>query len=194
LLKPLSTLLVMLVCFLPLTRPNADPAYTWPILLGLLFSLGGDMALMFPSDKAFLLGVAAFLLAHVVYGATLGWLGGLPGPLLWPGLALAVIGVGFYAYLYPHLGKMRVPVGAYTLVISAMVLTAISTLHSDAFSAAQSWLVTVGATLFYISDMILAIYKFVRPIKLGRLFNLSAYYCGQLLIALSAAYALGTVT
>lgn len=189
-LKPLATTLVIGTCLLSLCRPNAHAMYTWAIALGLLFSLGGDIALLFPSDRAFLLGVASFLLAHVVYALTLGLLGQLAGPVLVPGAALLAIGVAYWAWLYPHLGQMRLPVGVYAVVISIMVWTAISTLGSKAFSATQSWLVAVGAILFYLSDIVLATAKFARPFRGSRLLNLGLYYAGQLCIALSAAYAL----
>ena len=190
--KPLSTLLVIAVCALSLARPDTNALYTVALLVGLLFSLGGDVALMFSSEKAFLLGVASFLLAHVVYGLTFafGLMGGLVSQQLLPAVILLIVGAGFYAYLYPHLGKMKAPVGLYALVISLMVLTGVGPLASAAFSSAQAWLVAVGAILFYVSDMILAVDRFARPFKLSSLFNLSTYYLGQLLIALSAAYAL----
>ena len=50
----------------------------------------------------------------------------------------------------------------------------------------------LGAMLFYLSDLILAIAKFARPFKHSRLANLASYYAGQLLIALSASFALGS--
>ncbi len=189
--KPLSTLLVMLVCLLSLTKPNAEPGYTWAILLGLFFSLGGDVALMFTSSKAFLAGVGCFLLAQVVYGATFATRGALSGSWVGTAIVMLLLFVALMAYLYPHLGKMRVPVMVYAAVISFMVLTAIGARQSSRFGATQAALVAVGAILFYISDVILAVNKFAHPFKRYRLLNLSAYYAGQLLIALSAAYALG---
>ena len=189
--KPLATLLVMLVCLLSLTKPNAEPGYTWAILLGLFFSLGGDVALMFTGSKAFLAGVGCFLVAQVVYGLTFATRGALAGSWVGTAILLLLIGVAFVAYLYPHLGKMRIPVAVYAAAISFMVLAALGARQSPRFGAMQAWLVAVGAVLFYVSDIILAVNKFAHPIKRYRLFNLSAYYAGQLLIALSAAYALG---
>ena len=189
--KPLSTLLVMLVCLLSLTRSNAEPGYTWAILLGLFFSLGGDVALMFTSSKAFLAGVGCFLLAQVVYGVTFATRGALAGSWLGTAIVLLILFVALLAYLYPHLGRMRVPVMVYAAVISFMVLAAVGARQSARFSATQSALVAVGAVLFYISDIILAVNKFAHPFRYARLANLSAYYAGQVLIALSAAYALG---
>lgn len=193
LFKPLSTMLVILICLLSLARPTKDAAYTWALFAGLLFSLGGDIALMFPSDRAFLLGVASFLIAQVVYALTFGLLGGLHRQQIPIAAILAIVGGGFYAYMYRYLGKMKVPVGIYALAISFMVLMATGTLYSPHFSAVQSRLATIGAVLFYLSDVILALNKFAHPFRMARVWNLALYYSGQLLIALSASYALGTL-
>lgn len=190
LLKACSTTLVILVCALAWTQPAHRSDYILALLLGLLFSLGGDMALMFRSERAFLLGMASFFLTHIIYGLTFLSLGGWRVPQMFAGIVLLVAAVAFYTYLYPHLGKMRLPVGTYALVISLMVWMASGSLYSAAFSSAQRWLVMLGAFLFYISDIILAIGRFSRPLKRGPLAVLSTYYAGQLLIALSAAYAI----
>ena len=190
--KPLSTILVLSVALLAMAKSGANATYAWAIGLGLLFSLGGDVALMFMSDKAFLVGVALFLLAHVVYGMCFAIVGGLAGPLWGPAAVLGGIGIAFYAVMYRYLGSMRAPVAIYAVVISIMVWTAVSTHESQAVSPTQSWLVILGAILFYVSDVILAVAQFARPFRYSRLANLAAYYTGQLLIALSAAFALGS--
>jgi hypothetical protein len=43
-------------------------------------------------------------------------------------------------------------------------------------------LVSLGAFLFYISDIILAWNKFVAPIQHGRIYNIAAYHLGQILL------------
>jgi uncharacterized membrane protein YhhN len=68
-----------------------------------------------------------------------------------------------------------------------MVSRAISTFFGDAFTATQAWLVSLGAVFFMLSDIVLAVNRFRRPMKRHRL-SLFAYYLGQLLIALSPAY------
>src|SRR5512137_2816097 len=64
LFKPLTTTLVIasaLWVFAP-----SDAQYQDWILLGLLFSLAGDVFLML-GERRFLLGLASFLVAHLVY-------------------------------------------------------------------------------------------------------------------------------
>ena len=186
--KPLATLLVIAVAALSLTQPGARPLYTAALLVGLLFSLAGDVALMFDAEKAFLVGLICFLLAQIVYSVTFITFAGIYTQQVVIAVVIATVGVLFYRYLYPALGHMRPPVAGYALVISIMVLSATGALFSSEFTSLQGWLVTAGAVLFYISDMILAVNRFSRPLQGYALANLSTYYGGQLLIALSAAY------
>lgn len=185
--KPLSTLLVILAAALSFTTPGVEAGYTAGVLIGLILSLGGDVALMFESNKAFLWGLILFLLAHVAYAVTFTLFAGFhPGDLISGGVLLA-LAVVVYLYLQPGLGEMKGPVMAYILIISFMVNRAASAFFSPAFTRTQAWLTTVGAILFWISDLMLAVNRFRRPFEYHRI-SLAFYYGGQLLIALSPAY------
>ncbi len=185
--KPLSTLLVILVALLSLLTPNAHPGFTWGITLGLVLSLGGDIALMFKSGRAFLIGVILFLFAHVVYAVVLTVSSGVHRADFISGAILLLLGGGIYVYLWPGLGSMKGPVALYVAIICLMVNRAVSTFFGETFTPAQAWLLTTGATLFWLSDLILAVNRFRHPFRLNRL-GLYVYYAGQLLIALSPAY------
>ena len=186
--KPLTTLLVVLVCALSFARPNVNITFTWLLLLGLAFSLGGDIALMFRSDSAFLAGVAFFALAQLTYGLTFRGFGGFRASALPAAAILLLVGAGFIVYMLDYLGRMKVPVIIYALLISFMVWSAAASLPDDEFSKSQGVLLIAGAGLFYISDIILAVNKFRHPFRMGRPANLITYYAGQLLIALAASY------
>ncbi|MBN1875174.1 MAG: lysoplasmalogenase [Anaerolineae bacterium] len=185
--KPISTLLVILVALLSLREAKTNPTYTIGILIGLSLSLGGDVALMFTTSKAFMLGLALFLLAHIAYTITfrlfnpwhsLGWLSVI--------ILLAIM-MGFYRLIQANLGAMKIPVILYMLIISVMVNQATLSLVSGAFTAAQAWMITLGAISFYISDMILAANRYWKPWKYDRI-SLTFYYSGQFLLALAASY------
>lgn len=185
--KPLSTLLVILVAALSLRTAGVKIGYTAGVLVGLILSLGGDVALMFPSGKAFLVGLVLFLLAHVAYAVTFTLFNGFyPGDLI-SGGALLALAVVIYRYLEPGLEKIKVPVIVYIVVISFMVNRAISAFFGTTFGPTQAWLMAGGAILFWISDLMLAVNRFRQPFKHHRL-SLAFYYGGQLLIALSPAY------
>ena len=186
--KPLSTLAVIAVALLSFLEPTRNLTYGVGVLVGLAFSFGGDVALMFQENRrAFTVGLGLFLLAHVAYTVVLTALGrSSPWDVLSAAVLLAA-GVAFYMLIRPNLGAMRVPVIAYMVVISVMVNRALSTLVSPMFSSAQAAMVVIGAVLFYISDVILAAGRFWKPWKYGRI-SLAFYYSGQLLIALAASY------
>lgn len=186
-LKPLSTLLVILTAWLAILTPQAHVGFTVWVLIGLILSLGGDVALMFPSSKAFLAGLVLFLLAHVVYAVGFTLFNGFYPADLVVGLALLVVGAGVYAYLWPGLGRMKWAVAIYVVVICVMVSRAASTFFGATFTWLQAFLLTAGAVLFWISDLLLAVNRFRRPFRYHRL-SLAFYYGGQLLIALSPAY------
>jgi uncharacterized membrane protein YhhN len=187
LLKPLSTVLVIAVALLSFLAPSVQPRLTLWVTLGLVLSLGGDVALMFDSAKAFMTGLVLFLLAHLVYAIAFTVPNGFHTVDFITGAILLLAGVVFYAYLLPGLGSMKGPVILYILIITLMVNRAVSTFFGDAFTTTQAWLITLGAILFWISDMMLAINRFRHPFKANRL-SLVFYYGGQLLIALSPSY------
>ncbi len=186
-LKPLSTVLVIAVASLSFLLPSAQPAFTLWLVVGLVLSLGGDVALMLESDRAFLIGLILFLLAHVIYAIAFTVPNGFHSADIIAGMVMLAIGILMYLYLRPGLGSMNVPVILYTLIICFMVSRAISTFFGSAFTFTQAWLLSFGAVFFMVSDIVLAVNRFRQPIAKHRL-SLFAYYLGQLLIALSPAY------
>ena len=158
--------------------------------LGIFFSLAGDVFLMVSyarfSNRWFIPGLVAFLLAHIAYIA------GLNTPLpnvspIWS-LGIAVILALTAARVLRRiiagvrqkgLKRMVTPVGLYGMVITLMLLSANLTLYNSSWKTSAAGLVSVGAILFYSSDIILAWNKFVNPIKNGRLANMSLYHLGQ---------------
>lgn len=184
--KPLSTVLVIAVALLSLLEPAQNLTYTVGVTVGLLLSLGGDIALMLPENRrAFTIGLGLFLLAHIAYTVVFTLLGVFSAwDLLSAGILLG-IGVGFFLLIRPNLGTLRGPVIVYIVVISVMVNRAGATVASPAFGASQALMILIGALLFYISDVMLAANRFWRSWKYNRI-SLAFYYGGQLLIALAA--------
>jgi uncharacterized membrane protein YhhN len=186
--KPISTLLLIAVLVTAFFEPARNPTYAIGVLVGLLFSFGGDLALMFQENrKAFTIGLGLFLTAHIAYTVVFILLGSFTAWDLLSGAVLMVIAVGLYRLFAPNLGSMKVPVIAYIAIISLMVNRALSAFASPLFSTSQAWMVVVGAVLFFISDVILAANRFWKPWKYQRI-SLAFYYSGQFLIALAASY------
>ena len=186
--KPLSTLLVIAAVILSLFEPGHNSIYFIGILVGLLLSFGGDIALMLKSHpKSFALGLALFLLAHIAYTVVFVVLGSFFATDLISAGLLLIAAIICYRLFRPNLGKMKIPVIAYITIISVMVNRAAATFTSPAFTKTQALLISFGALLFYISDVILAANRFWKPWKYNRI-SLAFYYGGQLLIALAASY------
>lgn len=188
--KPLSTSLVILAALCSFwDGGGASGVYRAGVLAGLALCMAGDMMLMFPQNRrAFLAGLIFFLLGHVAYGVTFTVLGGFrPYDAISAAILLAA-GCLFFLYLRPTLGSMQGPVIVYILVITFMVNRGVSLFGSQAFSATQAWMIALGAILFYVSDVILAVARYARPFRTHRI-SLAFYYAGQALIALAASYA-----
>lgn len=186
--KPLTTLLIICLGLLSINSQNAIGFYSLLITVALVFSLGGDIALISESKKALMIGLVLFLAAHLVYIVNLVYFNGFYINDLFTALIILIISSIIYGYFYPSLNEMKLPVALYILVISFMVWRAISTFFGINFSFVQACLLTIGAISFYVSDMILAVYKFKKPFWGSRGLNLITYYAAQLLITLSAFY------
>ena len=166
--------------------------------IGILFSLAGDIALMF-IDRFFTLGLAAFLLGHISY------LIGFNTPpsqttTAWSFILAIIIGLGSVRVLRRIVGSMRakgqnrlvIPVLIYGTVITLMLLAAMLTLFRLDWDAIAALLVSFGAALFYFSDIVLAWHRFVAPIKNGRMLNIGMYHLAQIAIVVGVRMQLGS--
>jgi uncharacterized membrane protein YhhN len=175
--KPLATALLLAIVGWPHTRLAA-----W-VDAGIVLSVIGDVALLDSGQRAFIAGLAAFLLAHLAYVI------GFAGVAAWaPWLALVVVVNGAVTVMvlraiWPGTVRMHAPVIAYGLAITAMVAAAFGAL---AGGLPQGALAAVGAVLFYASDSSLALNRFRRPIPHAPFLTLGLYWLGQIGIALAA--------
>lgn len=153
------------------------------VLAGLVCAAVGDVLLALPGNAAFQAGVGAFGVGHALYVAAAYVVLDGASPPAWSA-ALLLPSLGAYVWLYPHLGPMRIAVGVYVALISAMVAYALGVyLVAPTFGLCF----LVGALLFYASDLSVARDRFVKNALINRLWGLPAYYAGQLLIAYSVA-------
>lgn len=179
---------VMVVLFIGLfTSVGLNGPLLW-FGMGILFSMAGDVFLMISLDRLFLAGLAAFLLAHVAY--VIGFNLPLPALTSWGVILAILIGFGGARVIRRILseaiskgqGRMRIPILLYSMVISLMLLSATMKLADLTWNAGAALLVSLGAFLFYLSDIILAWNKFVAPIQHGRIYNIAAYHLGQIVL------------
>ncbi|KPN63513.1 hypothetical protein AKJ29_12785 [Aliiroseovarius crassostreae] len=146
--KTLPLLLFALAGFL-----TGVPAF---LVAGLFLSALGDFGLSRDGDSAFLYGLSAFALAHVLYILHFLALANVP---LWevfsvapiPAIALIALVLSTELWLTPHTGPLTWPVRLYVLVIGVMGLSVLLVPLGAS---------TLGAALFILSDLILAVELF----------------------------------
>ncbi|HTO99952.1 MAG TPA: lysoplasmalogenase [Anaerolineales bacterium] len=178
--KPLTTILIILVALLSGAFP-AD-AYARAVVLGLNFSLAGDVFLMLPHER-FMQGLVAFLLAHICY--IVAFHGGAAARgFAWVLLGLLAFGAAVLAYLWKGVPpRMRIPVLIYMTAILLMASLAVGRALGQ--PSAKTLSAALGALLFVASDSLLAINRFRRPFHPAQAFILGVYFAAQYLIALS---------
>lgn len=160
--------------------------------IGLLFSLIGDICLLFPK-KLFIVGLVSFLLTHIAY--TIGLNPTLP-PVNIASMILAVLVGITTAQIHNRMAagltkkgqeNLKIPILIYAIAISLMLLSALLTLVRPSWEAFFAIFVSTGAMLFYISDGLIGWNRFVNPIPNGRLFTMVTYHIGQFGIIVGAA-------
>lgn len=178
-LKPLAMLLIFVMGLNVL--PEEFGWYHIAMLIGLLFSIGGDVALMWPSDK-FLLGLVSFLTGHVFYIS--GFISGIVFDISWyVWFPLLFLGSGMFFGLRTGMGKMQVPVLVYILVI--LVMSGMAWERHLQFDIPQTLFAACGASLFLLSDALLAWNRFRVEFKSAQLLVLGTYYAAQWALVLS---------
>jgi uncharacterized membrane protein YhhN len=177
--KPLTTSLILLLALL---APNpVPPFYRYAIIAGLCLSLLGDIFLMLPVDH-FLHGLVSFLLAHLCYIAAFAVRTGFSTPI-WTLAPFLLYGIVMVRLLWPHVGKLKLPVLVYMAVILVMGWQAFA--QWQQYGSVSAFLALGGAVLFVLSDTLLALDRFRRSFWSAHALILGTYYVAQLLIALS---------
>jgi uncharacterized membrane protein YhhN len=177
---------VMLFLFIWLYATTGLEGNAFWFGIGILFSLVGDILLMNFTDRMFILGLASFLCAHIAY--VIGFKDELLNLTAWSFVLLFLLFYNGTRLIRRIVGAMRAgrqnalisPVIVYSLVLSLMLFAAMSTIFDPAWGTGAAFLVSAGAFLFYLSDLILAWNKFVSPVKNGRVLNITAYHLGQI--------------
>ncbi|TDQ11657.1 lysoplasmalogenase [Pedobacter metabolipauper] len=162
------------------------------IFTGLIFAMAGDVLLMlvWKNESFFMYGLIAFLICHIFYTRAF-YLDFLSAPELDKKgariaiLLCAALSITYYLFIRAHLGAMKLPVLAYTIIISIMMMMA--AFRNQRVNSLSFKLILAGAVLFVISDGVLAWYKFVDPnLTLARTVVMATYMAAQYLITLGA--------
>lgn len=182
--KPL--IMISLVVYYWVSTKEKEIFRSTILLTGLIFSWAGDVSLMFQGELFFILGLVAFLLAHVFYifayrHHQLEVRDTLQGIYrIRYSFPFILAGTGLIVILYPYLGSLKIPVIIYALVLVLMVLNSLFRLGRT--NTQSFWLVFGGAVLFMVSDSLLAINKFMTPIDFSGFWIMLTYITAQFLI------------
>lgn len=179
LLKILTSVCMVIYCGLQVYE--SSNLYAYLVFTGIFFGLLGDIFLIPKSKNSFLIGMAAFLVGHILY--ILAFLQYSFSPVKWL-VALILISFAMYAvfnWVKASLrGVLKIGVAVYMATLATMCSLALSVRIEDALT-----LVGFGATLFMVSDFFVASHRFKRPHFLNRLVGLPMYYAGQFILASS---------
>ena len=174
--KPLTTVLVICHAW---PRGQETPLLRRWVLVGLFFSLAGDVFLMWPKE-GFLPGLVSFLLAHLAYlVAFTRTVRFAARPLVFA--AYGAVAVVILSILWPGVpGALRVPVVAYVVCLACMAAQAAVVWRSGPASDA---VLALGGALFMTSDALLATNKFAAALPMASLWILASYWAAQWCIA-----------
>ena len=157
----------------------------WLIVSALFFCWAGDVLLEFTGvdEMYFMSGLAAFLIAHIFYTLTFFRTPGEFTFFRFKKFQLLIIILYGALTLYtvmPALGTMLLPVTLYSIVITGMVISALS--RYGKVDDTGYLLVFTGAFLFLISDSLIAFNRFGHPFKHAGIAIMVTYILAQFLI------------
>ncbi len=160
----------------------------WKIILSviaLVLSCIGDTFLLFNNPSYFIYGLLAFLMTHICYiiiflkDIKFNKLLKYKFNFVFVLIILAYITI-FYLSISKNLNTMKIPVLAYMVVISCMIISAFFRKY---FVNMHSFLwILSGAVFFLISDSSLAIMKFINTFYADNILVITTYMIAQLCI------------
>jgi uncharacterized membrane protein YhhN len=186
--KPLlivKSVLSLLFVITALLQLHPVLAYYHYLFVGLIFCLIGDVCLALPQKKAFMVGLVAFFVGHVLYIFSFS---SLIQIYYWISASLFIIffmSASIFLWLRPHLKSMLIPVLLYILVITVMASGAWAVFWKSSFQISGRAFILLGSLCFYFSDVFVARNKFIKEEYRNRLLGLPLYYTGQFLLAFS---------
>ncbi|MFK7925884.1 MAG: lysoplasmalogenase [Bacteroidia bacterium] len=163
--KPLIMLSLSIFFFYQMLGRHSKEYY---LMQGaILFSLMGDIFLMFTGGQYFQMGLGSFLIAQILYIMvfSLSPKGEIKAVLRrkpWLLLPFILYAFGLLYLLLPRLGELTIPVTIYAICLAGMALMALNRwrrVRQESFAY-----VFAGALLFMISDSLIALDRFASDL------------------------------
>jgi uncharacterized membrane protein YhhN len=174
--KPLATILILVHA---LMRGLDTPETRRWIVAGLVLSLVGDIALLWPY-QGFLLWLAAFFIAHLCYLRAFTRRHRLAAPI--QPFVVYLLGASLtLGLMWTELPvTLRWPVLAHAVCLVAMAAQAAVIWRAG---QVRGDMLALGGALFVVSEALLAINRFIAPVPLASLAILGTYWAAQWCIA-----------
>ena len=149
------------------------------LLAAIGFSACGDVLLALSIENRFVLGLAAFLLAHLAY---IRIVVARTSERSFPPLGLMLLAIYLVIMIsavIPNAGNARIPIVIYMLVICTMAAFAMKS---------KMLMLIVGTLVFMVSDSLIAINEFVVAVPYEALLIMATYYVAQYLMVVSLSH------
>ncbi len=180
--KPL--IVISLLLFFAQNSHHVNKKTKRLMFLALIMSLVGDIALLFESkgELFFIAGLGSFLLAHIMYVLVFVKDKDAKAKNKVFLITTLLYGSILFYVLKGNLKELLIPVLIYMIVILIMANTAYIRKKEEAKVSYKY--VLIGAIFFMLSDSLLAINMFYKPIYMSSILIMSTYGVAQLMIVL----------
>ena len=188
-LKGLASACFVILGFLLSGGSPAAKLITAGLLLGCIADVLLNLRMVFPKkgQLIFLVGIIVFLSGHILYliailkGAAPWWI------CLIIGVILTVL---LMKWIFARItAKKAFKIFGIVYIGAIMLLNCVAIRNLIVSPSAFTAVFAAGAVLFLLSDIVLILNTFGKETRQGlRVMNISLYYLGQLLIALSLLY------
>jgi len=185
--KP-AILLGLILYFYQLSRPIAQTLLSKSILAALIFSWIGDILLLWPDLLIY--GLGAFLIAQSCYIIGFKVARFHPGQvgsvnfvrIFFSNLPIYFIAAFIFYMINTNLGGLKIPVAIYMIAVVSMLTMAKERYKNT--SGESFWQVFLGASLFFISDTVIALSLFYQDFPESGIIIMGTYATSQLLIVM----------
>ncbi|MBN2038844.1 MAG: lysoplasmalogenase [Spirochaetes bacterium] len=181
---PLITLTIIITALCSLKIFNIS-TYSIFTVTGLILALVGDTLLMIEETDLFLYGLLFFFLTQLSYITAFSTNYSFAIWNIIPAAGLLAFICFFYMSIKKRSKKWKSGILAYMLAIAVMLYFAIAGFNEI---SGKNILILTGAILFVISDVLIAINKFIKKIPNSTIIVWAIYAPSQLLIGLSNYY------
>ena len=179
----------LIFIFKPLILPSLLVLYVKSVskrnriyIMALIFSFFGDVFLLFSGELYFIIGLVSFLIAHFLFiKIVVARIQKTPIVRIISSVILFFMVFSLLIFVLKNsLGELLIPVIIYGLTISTF--GAVSLIDYLNTNSKKSLLMLIGASVFIVSDAVLAINKFYESVHIFEIIVMITYVLAQYLI------------